>query len=256
MPTTLLTVVVLVPTALVVVALFVVLWKQRNSPRETAIAIASAVLICVWATVELELARRGLLRQPPSAGFPPIGVNGAVVMAALFAGLVVSTSLRRLLTNQANLLRMHLWRLEGLVFLILMFTGQMPALWALPAGIGDVIVGSTAFWVARRLEQPGGRRRAIVFNLLGLLDLVVAVGLGITSNAGPAQLFHTTPTPELLTLFPLALVPTFLVPLAFTIHVVSLWQLLGLPWSRPLPRTREAPSMPSPTTVTADGGLG
>jgi hypothetical protein len=34
----------------------------------------------------------------------------------------------------------------------------------------------------------------------------------------------------LLVHFPLALVPTFLVPLAFTLHVISLWQLLGDPW--------------------------
>jgi hypothetical protein len=30
--------------------------------------------------------------------------------------------------------------------------------------------------------------------------------------------------------FPLVLVPTFLVPLAFVLHVISLWQLLGGPW--------------------------
>jgi hypothetical protein len=58
-----------------------------------------------------------------------------------------------------------------------------------------------------------------------VLDLVVAIGLGITVNPGPAQLFHTTPGAEMLTRFPLALVPGFLVPLAFMVHFVSLWQL-------------------------------
>ena len=42
---------------------------------------------------------------------------------------------------------------------------------------------------------------------------------------GPAQVFYTTPEPELLTRFPLALVPGFLVPLALLVHFVSLWQL-------------------------------
>jgi hypothetical protein len=32
-----------------------------------------------------------------------------------------------------------------------------------------------------------------------------------------------------MTRFPMALVPTFLVPLAFVLHFVSLWQLLGRP---------------------------
>jgi hypothetical protein len=92
-------------------------------------------------------------------------------------------------------------------------------------------------WVASGLDSPGGRRRAIFFNLFGMLDLIVAVGLGITTSAGPLHVFHTTPTSQLATRFPLALVPTFLVPLAFTLHVVSLWQLLGTSWAR-LPEAR------------------
>jgi hypothetical protein len=65
-----------------------------------------------------------------------------------------------------------------------------------------------------------------------MADLVVAVGLGVMSSPGAAQVFHTTPTSELATRFPLVLVPTFLVPLAFVLHVISLWQLLGGPWVR------------------------
>jgi len=72
--------------------------------------------------------------------------------------------------------------------------------------------------------------RAIIFNVLGLLDLVVAVGLGMTISPGPTQLFQLMPSGEVLTHFPLVLVPTFLVPLAVMVHVVSLRQLLGAPW--------------------------
>jgi phosphatidylglycerophosphate synthase len=128
------------------------------------------------------------------------------------------------------LILLNLWRLVGVVFLVLMANGQMPALWALPAGIGDVIVGATAPWIARHLETPEGKRRAIIFTLFGMADLIVAVGLGVMTSPGPAHVFRTTPTSELATQFPLALVPVFLVPLAFVLHVVSLWQLLGGAW--------------------------
>jgi hypothetical protein len=144
--------------------------------------------------------------------------------------LATSPSLRSLLTNQRNLLRLNLWRLEGVVFLVLMVTGQMPALWALPAGVGDILVGAAAFPVASRLDSPGGVRRAIGFNLFGLADLIVAVALGIMTSPGPAQVFPSVPTSELVTHFPLALVPGFLVPMAFMLHIVSLWQLFGLRW--------------------------
>ena len=124
-----------------------------------------------------------------------------------------------------------------------MAAGQVPALFAIPAGIGDMLVGATSFWVARKFDEPGGRRRAIVFNVLGLTDLIVAVTLGVTTNPGPAQLFFTTPAATMLTQFPLTLVPTFLVPLAATLHVISLRQLVAGSWRRSSgslarPRTR------------------
>ena len=77
--------------------------------------------------------------------------------------------------------------------------------------------------MARGLDSPKGRRRAVVWNLLGLADLFLAIGLGMTTNPGAGQLFHTMPDSQVMTRFPMALVPTFLVPLAMTLHGVSLW---------------------------------
>jgi hypothetical protein len=229
--THILTILVLLPTAAVVLAVFVVLWRERSAARDSWIAGLSAGVLAAWAVAATVLASRGFFLQPDQGtAVPPVGINLVVVFAGLAVSLAASPSLRRLLTNQPNLIRLNVWRLEGIVFLLLMANGQMPALWALPAGIGDILVGATAPWVASGFDRPGGRRRAIIFNLFGLADLVVAVGLGIMTSAGPAQVFHTTPTSDLVTRFPLALVPTFLVPLAFALHVISLWQLFGGPW--------------------------
>jgi hypothetical protein len=65
-----------------------------------------------------------------------------------------------------------------------------------------------------------------------MADLVVAVALGVMTNPGPTQVFHTVPNAEMLTRYPLALVPAFLVPLAFTLHIVSLLQLSRGTWGR------------------------
>ena len=217
---------VVIPTALVVIALFLIMWRERTSPRSAGIAVLSGLILAAWAIATGVLASSGLYSQSPDTrGPPPVGIQLVVALAALAACLRLSPSLRGLLRNEKNLIRLNVWRLEGTLFLVLMLTGDVPALWAIPAGLGDVLIGASAFWVAGRLDSPGGRRRAVVFNLLGLLDLVVAIGLGVTTNPGAAQVFHTTPTPEVLTRFPLALVPGFLVPLAFMVHFVSLWQL-------------------------------
>jgi hypothetical protein len=241
MSTNLLAVLILGLTAAVVIAIFLVLWRERTSARQARLAIVSGVVLATWAIVATMLARRGFFQPPDLYSLPPIGITLVLVLLILAGCLLVSPSLRRLLTNQRNLIRLNLWRLVGMVFLLLMANRQMPALWALPAGIGDVIVGATAPWISRRVETPQGRRRAIIFNLFGMADLVVAVGLGIMTSPGPAQAFHTTPTSELATCFPLALVPTFLVPLAFVLHVISLWQLLGGTWASH-PAASSAPS--------------
>ena len=165
-----------------------------------------------------------------------------MVLSVLVVSLARSMSLRRLLIRQEHLIRLHLWRLVGVVFLLLMVRGQVPALWALPAGIGDILVAVTAPWVARNLHTPQGTRRAVIWNLFGMADLVVAVGLGIMTSPGPTQVFHTVPTSELMAHFPLALVPTFLVPLAFMLHVMSLWQLLRGAWVSHPAVTSFAPS--------------
>src|SRR5712664_654707 len=227
-----LAVAVLLPTALVVVAVAAVLWRERTSSQDARVAIASGIVLAVWAAATTVLARRGFFQPAAGARVPPVGVELIVVLLALALSLSASPSLRRLLRNEANLIRLHLWRLEGLVFLILMVQGRVPALWALPAGLGDVLVAATAPWVARGFDRPGGRRRAIAWTLFGMADLVVAVALGVMTNPGPTQVFHTIPNAELLTQYPLALVPTFLVPLAFTLHVVSLVQLRRRTWHR------------------------
>ena len=59
------------------------------------------------------------------------------------------------------------------------------------------------------------------------LDLIVAIGLGVTPNPGPLHLFQTDPSGAVLTGFPLALFPTFFVPLSMLLHVLSLRYLLG-----------------------------
>jgi hypothetical protein len=239
MSTSLLAALILALTATVIIAIFLVMWRERTSARESLIAVVSGVVLSAWAILTTLLARRGFFQPPDLTSPPPIGITLTLVLLVLAVCLLVSPSLRRLLTNQRKLILLNLWRLVGAVFLVLMANGQMPALWALPAGIGDVIVGVAAPWIARGVDTPQGRRAAIFFNLFGMADLVVAVGLGVMTSPGPAQVFYTTPTSELATRFPLALVPTFLVPLAFVLHVISLWQLLGGLW---VPHPAAAPA--------------
>jgi len=63
------------------------------------------------------------------------------------------------------------------------------------------------------------------FNVLGIFDLVVAVGIGGLAGLGPGQLIHSSPSTLAVTLLPLVLIPAVGVPLAVALHVVSLLRL-------------------------------
>ena len=71
------------------------------------------------------------------------------------------------------------------------------------------------------MVRGGGQRRAVWFNALGIVDLVVAVGLGLLIGLG---VLNVSPSTQALRL-PLALVPTVAVPLAIALHMVSLGRL-------------------------------
>ena len=51
----------------------------------------------------------------------------------------------------------HMFRVAGVAFLITMALGQLPALFALTAGLGDIATGIAA---VLRLRRPARRRRA------------------------------------------------------------------------------------------------
>jgi hypothetical protein len=80
----------------------------------------------------------------------------------------------------------------------------LPARFAPPAGGGDRAAGLSAPVVAR---NPRRREAVVAWSLFGLGDLVLAIFLGATTNPGPVRPFFTTPTSEVLTPFPMALLP-------------------------------------------------
>jgi hypothetical protein len=195
--------------------------------RGTAVgvAVAAAVVLGGWLGVSGMLARDGVYRQDPGEAVPwlPVAFAG-FLLALLLATRIPLVS--RILADPgapARLVLPHALRVVGVVFLIVMVQGHLPAIFAVPAGFGDIAIGVAAPFVARQLARGTGRTEALRFHVLGLVDLVVAVGIGFL--LGPAQLLEVAPSIEPLTLLPLALIPTVVVPLAVTLHLVSLRQL-------------------------------
>jgi hypothetical protein len=125
---------------------------------------------------------------------------------------------------QSWLVGLQFYRVLGAIFLLMYAQGRMPAAFALPAGAGDVAVGLLAPIVAVAYARGVAGREFLVvgWNLLGLLDLATT---GFLTSPSPLQVLSLDAPNQLISEYPLVLVPVFGVPLAVLLHVASLVKL-------------------------------
>jgi hypothetical protein len=182
-------------------------------------------------------------------------IGGAVALAALtplvlFAlWLAASPTFRQFaLSLDVRMLTVaHTWRLLGFTFLVSQARGILPAIFALPAGYGDMAIGATATLVAWKLANPSRRRSFILWQALGITDLVLAVSLGTTARLlSPHSISMVA-----MTVLPLSLIPTFLVPLFLIFHVICIAQASS--WKSAVSEAAQQPearrSFPQSTTA-------
>jgi len=122
--------------------------------------------------------------------------------------------------NPRILTSVQVWRIVGFTFLLLQARNVLPAIFASPAGYGDMFIGATAGFAAWKLAEPAHRNGFIFWQALGILDLVTAVSLGTTARL----LDPHAPSMLAMTVLPLSLIPTFLVPLFLMLHVICIAQ--------------------------------
>jgi hypothetical protein len=192
--------------------------------RVAALTSSAALLVGGWFIASAVIAHDGGYRTRLGEGVPWMPVAAVVVLAALVAlsRLPVVAAAMNAPGMAGRLLRPHAFRVTGIAFLLTMALGGLPALFAVPAGLGDIATGIAAPRVGRRLESGTCRRAAVWFNVFGLTDLVVALALG---GLVGFQLVHTTPSGAAISQLPLALVPSAEVPLLLALHVTSLLAL-------------------------------
>jgi len=149
-----------------------------------------------------------------------IAAGAPIVVFAVW--LAASRAFREftLSLNPKVLTALQTWRVVGFVFVLLEAHRMLPAMFALPAGYGDMFIGVTASLVAWQLADAKHRGAFIAWQLLGILDLVVAVGSGTTARLVDPHGVSMLP----MTVLPLSIVPTFLVPLFLIFHVICIAQ--------------------------------
>jgi hypothetical protein len=200
-------------------------WERS---QRVATLRAAIVLVPLWFVVALALSSAKVFRATAD-GTPTIEFGIFVPIVIGLAWLWRSTTAMRLLDAipQSWLIGIQFYRALGLIFLILNAQGRLPSLFALPAGGGDVAVGLLAPVVAVAYARGVAGRELLVrgWNILGLLDLAVAITTGFLTSPSAFQAFSFDAPNQLITEYPLVLVPVFAVPLAVVLHVASLVKL-------------------------------
>jgi hypothetical protein len=145
-----------------------------------------------------------------------VGFGPMLIAAAL---LRTSKTLRALNAAMPGewLIRIQAYRMGGLMFLFpFLYFGLVPAAFAIPAAIGDFLTGLAAPFVASAVahRRPGALAWAVAWNIFGIVDLIVAPTAAVLSQA------------QVLTIYPLSLVPLFMgPPLGILMHLYSLRNL-------------------------------
>ena len=201
---------------------------SESCGKHSGVGRVVAVALALWFGLVFLLGTQGAFvgsaDSPPLPIFLGLAIPLVVFFAAYFGWsafrtFVLSVDLRLVASIQA-------WRWAGLGFLSLYAHGVLPGLFAFPAGLGDMAIGFAAPWMVLGLiRQPSfaASRRFVIWNVMGIADLVVAVSMG-TICSGFIHGLTLNVTTGAMAQLPLILIPAYMVPFFIMLHFTALAQ--------------------------------
>jgi hypothetical protein len=163
-------------------------------------------------------------------GMPFVGVAAVAPVLAVFLLHRRSAIVRSFVATipLTLLVAVHAGRLLGVNFLALHAAGRLPPTFAYVAGWGDILIGIDSIPLAFAIFRGGRGLRPwlLVWNCLGVVDLIVALTLGAGSAAGsPIRFLYQEPSSALMGTLPWFLIPGYLVPIYLIAHVAIFLRL-------------------------------
>lgn len=205
-------------------------YVSRVERRPSIVVIGGAVVVG-WVALAIVLARAGFWETTPDDALRPPNIAFGIAVPTILGSLLIMNGtfkrwIRRVPLHM--LVGIQIYRVVGVLFLIAYAQGDMPAEFALPAGIGDMLVGLTAVIVAVMLLKRGEQRArtmVLAWCAFGILDLVVAVATGFLSAPSPIQQLALDDPNAAIVSYPFVLIPTFAVPVSIILHVYVIARL-------------------------------
>jgi hypothetical protein len=169
----------------------------------------------------------GIFNQP--GGPPvPVGLFLVVPIGGFIIAYVSSPRLRHAVDGIPLwfITVAHTWRFVGLGFVIGAMVNILPPQFGFPEGLGDVVAAlfclPLAFAIRKGSRSPRLRAAFVAWNIYGLIDLLSAISMGILYSPSSFGVLRTNLSTEVMTTFPMNLIPTFFVPLFILLHILAL----------------------------------
>ena len=199
-------------------------------PPSTPTHRMTAMVLMLWFGLIMALSMNGVFISEP--GQAPMNM-----LLSFAASLGIFTLCYRkfagfrqyvLALDMRFLILLHSWRMLGLGFVMLYTQDSLPALFAFVAGFGDALTAIVATILAYTLFiRPASVSKKTVWrwNAFGLLDFVLAISIGILTRAGAPLVLDNGISSDLMTVFPFAMIPGFLVQVFTLTHLIIFLQL-------------------------------
>lgn len=166
--------------------------------------------------------------------FPPIVLLFTTFpFLIFFFTIVINLSIFKVIIRNVKLediVKIHVFRLIGVFFVILAYYETLPTFFALIAGFGDIISAVASIFVAKAIEdnKPYARRLTYIWNTFGLADIaftaISAIILTkISIDTGSMGV-------DTLARFPLCFIPAIAPPTIVFLHV-AIYQKLKMVYS-------------------------
>jgi hypothetical protein len=203
-------------------------------PLSSAQKLTTVTIAGLWIGLAIALATTGIYAATATP-VPVVGVMAGLPLIVVgFAALLFAPVREALLALPVTLLvGLNTMRIfPGGFMVLLALQGRLSGPFPESAGWGDIIVGLTAIplTVATAQNLWGNRRAVLAWNILGTLDLITAVSLGVASAPGsPIQIFGGTIGSTAMWSLPWSNIPTLLVPFYLITHGIIFAKLA---WAR------------------------
>lgn len=206
-----------IPLPFILIALFVQK-ASTNTPYKKAFPLIIAFFVLYVLYIALA-SYYGLFNE---VSLPPKVLLFTTFPFAFLLFIVVAntTAYKNIIENAAleNLVKLHLFRLVGVFFVLLAVHDALPKPFALIAGIGDMLTALSSIFVARAIQNKKSyaKKLTLYWNIFGTIDIMFTA---IAANVLTKISMDTgTMGVDTLAMFPFCIIPAFAPPIILFLH--------------------------------------